>query len=264
MNLKLPLAALAFLGAAQAGATEFNCTRPTLAVGEAGANPVVSISVSFNSGAWTVTHTALDGTRYVRNDQYEMADRPQPPSSDRAIWRGRLKTNPKLTMVGQLTLAGDASSYSEVLYDGARGNKVILDATAPCRIAAAASSGDDSVPLIVGAAQVKATVTLGSFDAKMVIDTGASDMQIVAGLANALVDKGEAAPGPDKQYLLADGSGGTRPTVVIHAMRLGTHVLHDVPASVSKDGVSMLLPFPVLNQIGKFTIDTVSGKLVFG
>ena len=46
--------------------------------------------------------------------------------------------------------------------------------------------------------------------------------------------------------------------------RIGGRVLHDILARVMPDGAEPLLGFPVLNQAGKFTIDTNGGQLIFG
>jgi predicted aspartyl protease len=45
---------------------------------------------------------------------------------------------------------------------------------------------------------------------------------------------------------------------------IGSHVLRDVRAGVAPDGTDMLLGLPVLNKIGRFTIDSVNHKLIFG
>ena len=53
-------------------------------------------------------------------------------------------------------------------------------------------------------------------------------------------------------------------TIIIDTVTIGGHVLRDVPAGVTPDGADMVLGLPVLNQIGRFTIDSVNHKLIFG
>jgi predicted aspartyl protease len=50
----------------------------------------------------------------------------------------------------------------------------------------------------------------------------------------------------------------------IGTVTVGGHVLRDVRAGVSPDGAEMLLGLPLLNQIGRFTIDSANHKLIFG
>jgi predicted aspartyl protease len=49
----------------------------------------------------------------------------------------------------------------------------------------------------------------------------------------------------------------------IDTVRVGDRVLHDVIAGVMPNGAEPLLGFPVLNQAGRFTIDTKNSQLIF-
>jgi hypothetical protein len=51
--------------------------------------------------------------------------------------------------------------------------------------------------------------------------------------------------------------------LVIHRVSIGTHALFDVEASAGPHS-ALLLPFKILNQMGRFTIDTQTGTLSFG
>jgi hypothetical protein len=128
-----------------------------------------------------------------------------------------------------------------------------------------AVTADDSVPIVVtnGAAHVK--VYLGGYWANMLIDTGANGMSISPSLAQALVSKGDAYyANRTIQVTLADGSAQEEQIIVVHKLTIGNHTLTDVPSTVTEQETEMLLPFPVLSQIGKFTIDTKAGQLIFG
>jgi hypothetical protein len=52
--------------------------------------------------------------------------------------------------------------------------------------------------------------------------------------------------------------------LTIHDVRIGSHVQHNVVAYVAPDNEEPLLPFAVLDQRGRFTIDTINNKLIFG
>jgi hypothetical protein len=49
----------------------------------------------------------------------------------------------------------------------------------------------------------------------------------------------------------------------IDTVRVGNRVLRGVIAGVSPEQASPLLGFPVLNQAGRFTIDTKNSQLIF-
>jgi predicted aspartyl protease len=98
----------------------------------------------------------------------------------------------------------------------------------------------------------------------MLIDTGATEMLVTNTLADELVAKGDAEATSDETYILANGQTDQARRIVIHKMRIGPHVLNKIVAGVVPDSAAMLLPFPVLNLIGRFTIDTANNKLIFG
>jgi predicted aspartyl protease len=64
-----------------------------------------------------------------------------------------------------------------------------------------------------------------------------------------------AHEGPQGIATLADGPQREQQSVIVDTVTIGSHVLHDVLAGVSPDGSPMLLGLPVLNKIGRFTID---------
>jgi hypothetical protein len=127
----------------------------------------------------------------------------------------------------------------------------------------AAPVGEDSIGILNLGNAVFAQLAVGSQPVMMQIDTGASEMTVSQNVAQAMLAKGEAETTDDEQVSLADGSKITSKRVIIHDVRVGTHVLHNVPAGIVPNNAGMLLPFPVLNAIGIVTIDTAANKLIF-
>jgi hypothetical protein len=115
-----------------------------------------------------------------------------------------------------------------------------------------------------GGSAFKVAVSLGSYQAKMLIDTGANSMSVVKSLSDELWRRGDADLGPQERVIVADGRTTTEDTIIIHTVTVGGRTLHNMEAGIVADGAMMLMPFPVLNQMGSFTIDTAHGKLIFG
>ena len=108
-----------------------------------------------------------------------------------------------------------------------------------------------------------ASVGLGSQSVKMMIDTGANMMSLPATVAHRLVASGDADHGAGWRVKQADGRIIREDTIIIHQVKVGSHVVRTVVAAVAPDGASALLPITVLKQIGKFTIDFANNKLSF-
>ena len=148
-----------------------------------------------------------------------------------------------------------------------------LPATAPTTAAPAsdtpakapiAHAAVDSVPLVTDGARAAVTVTLGAYSVNMLIETGATGVSIGPTLADKLVAAGDAHYEGEMEVTVADGSVHKERILIVHKLSVGNHVLNDVPAGVTPVDTMMLLPFPVLNQMGRFTIDTRNNQLVFG
>lgn len=113
---------------------------------------------------------------------------------------------------------------------------------------------------------------MGSTPVEMIIDTGAEILQVTNSVSDQLVARGDATPvwtadgGVAKSGLTgADGHGYGVRRLTIHTLTIGSHVLHEVPAVATNDDNGMaLLPYTVLTQLGKVTIDRAAGKLSFG
>jgi clan AA aspartic protease (TIGR02281 family) len=106
-------------------------------------------------------------------------------------------------------------------------------------------------------------VGMGRQVVNMMLDTGASTSAITDDVANALVRDGHARWLGTRKFKMADGSTTEALTLVINDVRIGSHVVRDVEASVVPNGTMMLLGFPVVNQIGPFMINTRTRELIF-
>jgi len=279
------LAAVLALGFA-ANAAEI-CGPARVDVGDPGRIGVVSTYVAHDSdGAWTIRHTLANGQVVDRSLQYAITDH----TSRNAIeWRGALMRDPSLVMVGEaMRLAATGQpTYDEWLY---RNGRLIMHSMALCKFeappapvvpaalsaprpepavapaapAAPARTGEDSVGIVNLGKAVFVQVTLGDQPALMQIDTGASTMLVTQSMAERLLSAGEADPGPEATYTMADGRRTNARQIIIHEVRLGSHILANVTAGVGSDSAAALLPFSVLNRVGRFTIDTTDNKLIFG
>jgi gag-polyprotein putative aspartyl protease len=137
----------------------------------------------------------------------------------------------------------------------------------PQPIAAPPSNGGDIVPIVVDHGRARVAVNFADYPLPqtMVIDTGASIMSVTNELAAALIER-DMAYRMDQQtnICLADGACRERDQIMIRKLSIGGRTVMDVPAIMVQDNVEMLLPFGVLNQVGKFTIDSAKGLLIFG
>jgi clan AA aspartic protease (TIGR02281 family) len=106
-------------------------------------------------------------------------------------------------------------------------------------------------------------VGLGEMVRPFVLDTGASSMTVTADVAAELVSAGHADPNGATAVTYADGTTHTVQTVTIDAVKVGTHVLRNVPAMVTPSGAPMLLGLDVLKAIGKFEVDAPHRTLTF-
>ena len=122
------------------------------------------------------------------------------------------------------------------------------------------ASSTDSVPFVYSDDQVLITVTVGGQGWPMLLDTGANVGQIPAKLADRLIATGHATEGGGFPVSIADGSTVNSRSVIIDAVTVGTHTVRNVEMGV---GPHSLLGMNVLSRIGKFTINSANGQLVF-
>lgn len=124
--------------------------------------------------------------------------------------------------------------------------------------------GVTSVPIYSqNSGRVEIDVTLGREKVRMMIDTGATLMLIPAEIANRLVEYREAAWNTSVTVTMADGRQIEFLTIVINDIHIGAHTLHNVRTIVAPGNAPTLLPFPILNSIGPFKINTRTHELVF-
>jgi len=273
-----------------------NCGMAKVDVGDSGRVGVVSTYVAHDpNGTWTVKHTLSNGTVIDRSLQYVITDY---TNGNVLQWRGTLMRNPALTMVGEpmtLTATGQPT-YNEWLY---KNGQLIMHsmalcqfetpppsvvqpsasvpapvarppvaapapAPAPVAMPATTASADDSVKIVNVDAAAYVPVEVGSQAVTMLVDTGATVMSLNESVADSLVAKGEAERTVDTTMTMADGHHATVHQIIVHDVKIGAHTLHNVRATITPENAEMLLPFPVLNQFGRFTIDSANNKLIFG
>ena len=126
------------------------------------------------------------------------------------------------------------------------------------------SSSQDSVAFtLTENQQIMVKVTMGGLLVDMQLDTGANLASIGEDLADKLIAGGYATEGERGDVELADGSTVSQRRIVVTKVSIGKHTVANMRAGVVKDGKEMLLSLPVLNAIGKFTIDSANQRLTF-
>src|SRR5262249_12566900 len=99
----------------------------------------------------------------------------------------------------------------------------------------------NSVPITVyNERAVLIDMGLGRQVVNMMLDTGASTSAITDEVANALVRDGQARWLGTRKFKMADGSMTEALALVINEVRIGSHVVRDVEASVVPNGTMML------------------------
>lgn len=111
---------------------------------------------------------------------------------------------------------------------------------------------------------VRVDVQLGSMTKRMVIDTGATGLSIPTWIAERLLSRREAVEAQSAILTLANGQEERRRGIKVWSVSVGGHALLDVYATVAPHAAEPLVGFPVLNQLGRFTIDTIAGVLIMG
>jgi gag-polyprotein putative aspartyl protease len=125
------------------------------------------------------------------------------------------------------------------------------------------ASSDVPFNMVNGGIMVK--VNFPGYWATMQVDTGAGMSSIAKGLADKLIAEGHATEKGEQRFIMANGSVDVEKVIVIDSVAVGSHTVNHVEMSVVPDnGANMLLGLPVLNSIGKFTIDSAASQLIFG
>lgn len=117
-------------------------------VGKTGNNPVVSTTISRNGTVWRVVHALRDGTQIERANQYNMVD----DSDTYTSWSGRLNSNPRVWMHGELVPQADGRTIYNELMRNETGNVIVASETAcvPENIAPRASAVPGSLSTYLG------------------------------------------------------------------------------------------------------------------
>jgi hypothetical protein len=120
------------------------------------------------------------------------------------------------------------------------------------------------VPFVMNAqGGMTVRVMVGGRGLYMEIDTGAAMSSVTEEVAKQMLDAGVARESEVQQFVLADGSVTTSRTIIVTSLTMGGHTLNDVQMSVAPNSAMTLLGLPVLNAIGKFTIDSTNHQLIF-
>jgi clan AA aspartic protease (TIGR02281 family) len=104
---------------------------------------------------------------------------------------------------------------------------------------------------------------LGEKVHSFILDTGASSMTVTPGVAAELVRTAHAQPGGSETVTYADGKPRSVQSITIDTVRVGTHFVRDVHATVTLANAPMLLGLDVLNAIGRFEVDAPHRTLTF-
>jgi hypothetical protein len=100
-----------------------------------------------------------------------------------------------------------------------------------------------------------------------ILDTGASDVLLPPDVALTLYRAGTIHDTdflPGQTYVLADGSTLKSPRLILHSLRVGTHRLLNVPASIGPLASALLLGKSALDQLGTWSIDSQRKRLLLG
>jgi clan AA aspartic protease (TIGR02281 family) len=154
-------------------------------------------------------------------------------------------------------VAGDDKRVKTVPYRSSEAPQAQLPASP-------AQSRKDSIPIYPGheGNAVLVDVIVGGQPVRMLLDTGATHISINRDLANRIVAQAQGSWGGTVDVRLADGSVVKERIINIETVNIGSHTIRNVQGSVT-DGETMLLPFPLVNSIAPFKIDTRNRELVF-
>jgi hypothetical protein len=108
-------------------------------------------------------------------------------------------------------------------------------------------------------------VMIGSHPVDMLVDTGATISAVNETLADELIASGEATDANrPSEVVMADNRVVTVRNIWLKSLQVGTHTRVHVLVSVNPAGAANLIGLPVLNAIGRMTIDSSNHRLIFG
>lgn len=105
----------------------------------------------------------------------------------------------------------------------------------------------------------------GGVALQFVVDSGASIVVLPEDVYRTLVRAGAVGASiGQEQYRLADGSTGTAPVFLLYQIRVGNHILANVPASVMNYNGDLLLGQSFLSRFSSWSIDNSRHALRLG
>jgi predicted aspartyl protease len=131
---------------------------------------------------------------------------------------------------------------------------------------AAAAPGVTEVSLVSEHGTLTVPVTLDNTVTEgFVVDSGASEVTISAGMARILVQKGQIRPGDYRGYMiarLADGSQVREQLFVIRSLKVGNRELTNVMGQIGGERTQLLLGQSFLRRFKSWSIDNRRRVLV--
>jgi hypothetical protein len=261
---------------AQAGVLTLQCEPPIPLVGASTGAIPQGARITIGDLQWSIQYTLPGGRAVARELQYDMFERKW------NHWRGRLKTNPNLEMMGEFVWNDHKKMfYREWIWDHGQGNRLVMGSAAPCVRAETYAPPPvikpqgtvesrlppNAIPITLDPSDhrsIRVHVEMGTFSSDATLDTGASFVSMPQTAAASMVRAGEAHWLDQTQMRTADGRLVLVWKLVIHRLTLGSRTVYNVLATAAPDGADFLLGMSALDQFGPFTIDKQRGLLIFG
>jgi hypothetical protein len=126
-------------------------------------------------------------------------------------------------------------------------------------------AGRDEVPFTYDNGAMFVSASIGGRPVTMQVDTGANVCTIPESLANALIASGQATEIGEGSGELANGSRIAYRRISVSMLVVGNHWGKDINMTVMPSGTPLLsLPILFSSGQGKFTVDGVNRKIIFG
>ena len=123
----------------------------------------------------------------------------------------------------------------------------------------------DAVPFTYDNGAMFVAAAIGGRPVTMQVDTGANVCTIPEALANELIASGEATELQQSSSELADGQFHRFRHISVSMLVVGNHWGKDIQMTVMPSGTPLLsLPVLLSSGNGKFTVDAVKRKIIFG
>jgi hypothetical protein len=279
-----------YFAASHCAYAELNCGPMKFSKGESGRNPVAYTNISVENNQWYVAHHMQNGDVYYRQNQYNMGSVQVSArfKGNRSAmeWTGLRNSNSDFYMDGVLWASNGRWWYNEqVLYRG----KLVGDTTQDCGdvsnqppsppvVTAQAATpppvpapapytppASDDVQFTLDNGAMFVSAAIGGRPVTMQVDTGANVCTVPESLANELIASGEATELQQSSSQLADGQFHTFRHISVSTLVVGNHWGKDIQMTVMPSGTPLLsLPVLLSSGNGKFTVDAINRKIIFG